>query len=167
MTLRALDPQFPYRPFILAFLFLKKFFRHLLASSLLRGCAYLGNDLSSWEETCFAMEWQFGRRINHDSRVLCLQDTYEFPHQRRFGSQKDTEALWSRKNDRSTQTTSRLVKHLINTSLGADNWPKAVRVKDVPLGHPPLALAALSISNVALVGSWSYRTLSALHKIGV
>jgi len=52
-------------------------------------------------------------------------------------------------------TTSLLVKHLINTSLGAedtDHRTKAVRVYERAIGHPPLALAARSISNVALVG---------------
>jgi len=56
--------------------------------------------------------------------------------------------------------------HLINTRLGADTRPKAVRVKDVPLGHPPIALAALTISNVALVGPSSSIALFA-ELIGV
>jgi len=50
------------------------------------------------------------------------------------------------------KTTSRLATHLIYTSLGADLKPKAVRLKNAPIGHQPSALAALSISNVALVG---------------
>jgi len=49
-------------------------------------------------------------------------------------------------------TTSRLAMHLIYTSLGAEHRPKAVRLNNAPFGHQPSALAALSISNVALVG---------------
>jgi len=158
--------QLPYRPLTNGFFVLQKFFRHLPASSLLRGCAYLGNDLSSREETCFAKEWLFGRR------TIMTYGYFAYWTQQGFLTvavwiQKDTETLWSRKNDRSITTTSLLVMHLINTGLGAEDWPKAVRVKDALLGHPPLALAALSISNVALVGLRSYRTLSALLYRGV
>jgi hypothetical protein len=56
-------------------------------------------------------------------------------------------------NDRST--ISLLVKHLINTRLGAeDQQPRTVRLKNVPLGHPQRALAALSKCIVALVGHY-------------
>lgn len=42
--------------------------------------------------------------------------------------------------------------HLIYTSLGADHRPKAVRLRMRHLDIHRVPLAALSISNVALVG---------------
>jgi hypothetical protein len=46
-----------------------------------------------------------------------------------------------------------LVTHLINTRLGADHQDPKADCKNAPLGHPPRALAALSLSNVALAGT--------------
>jgi len=57
--------------------------------------------------------------------------------------------------------------HLIKTRLGAMTPSQGRKTKESPLGHPPLALAALSISDVALVGPRSYRMLTALPNIGV
>jgi hypothetical protein len=76
-------------------------------------------------------------------------------------SQKDMEAL-EVENDRSTnKLLLNLVMHLTDSPRSYDR-PKAVRIKDEPLGHPPLAFQALAISDVALVGSRSYRMHSAL-----
>lgn len=69
-----------------------------------------------------------------------------------FGTQKDSETLRSSKNDRSIQdyfSTSH-ASHLYEPRSRPK--PKAVRLKNAPIGHQPSALAALSISNVALVG---------------
>jgi len=58
-------------------------------------------------------------------------------------------------DDRSTETTSCLVMHLIKRRLGANTWTQGCN--NVPLRYPPRALAALSISKVDGVGLWSCR----------
>lgn len=105
---------------------------------------------------------------HHDFRVLCLLNAIEFPHDHRWISE-------GHGSSRSRKQMTAVNKHTTSPPSHAShqyaprstNCPKAVRVKDAPLGHPPLALAAFSISNVALVGSRSYRTLSMLQHIGV
>lgn len=87
----------------------------------------------------------------YDFRVLCLQDTTSFLNGHGLLIIGKRKLIEVEKWPVNRNTTSFLVNHLINTSLGAEEIPKAVSIKNAPLGHPPLALAALSISNVALV----------------
>jgi hypothetical protein len=82
----------------------------------------------------------------NDFRVLCLLDTIEFPRLCAFESQKDMEPLEvdnKMTGQQSTTSQTSHASHQYEPRSRLLNQPKAVS-KEVPLGHPPLALAALS-----------------------
>lgn len=102
--------------------FLYQFFRHLPASSLLMRMRFISESSYLLRQDMLYQGVTVWTKNLHDSRVLCLKDTNEFPQRATALKTRKLMEVGKRHVD---MTTSLLVTHLINTSLGADQWPKA------------------------------------------
>jgi len=109
----------------------------------LKNALYLARKPFYREETCFAEEWLIGRRKTMTFGYFAYWSLMSFLID---DSEKRTHRnSWSRNMTGQTTTTSHLVMHLINTSLGADNRNRTrpVRLKE----------CVTWTSNVSLSGS--------------
>jgi hypothetical protein len=145
--------------------FCSKFFRHLIASSLLQDALisetepfYLRRDMLCQGVTVWT------KNLNWSTGYFAYRTPLSFPHRCRLWILEGLGNSRSRNKDDRSTTTSRTSHTSHQYAPRSKTLTQGSKIKEAPpIGHPPLALAALSISNVALVGLRFHRMLSALQ----